>query len=287
MSLWRRTGGLRGAPTAADAELAGLFEHAPREPTASVAKMNNVDGLNATHQADLLSLPQDADGSRYSLVVVDVSTRRVGVAPLRTKSAAAVLAALQSIYDLDPVLNVPRRLECDRGKEFHGPFAAWLKAQGTSIRYGEPGRHRQQEMVESVNRILGRAIFIVQSARELESGRPDRNWVADLPPLVDAINKRLERPAPALPSKMVDPAPGEARLLDEGQLVQRVLDRPQGVLGNKLPPGGGKTGRRAQDPTFERRKRAIKLLILRPGMSPRYILDGLPDVSYARHELKA
>jgi hypothetical protein len=30
----------------------------------------------------------------------------------------------------------------------------------------------------------------------------------------------------------------------------------------------------------------IKLLLLRPGMSPRYILDGLPDVSYARHELK-
>ena len=64
-------------------------------------------------------------------------------------------------------------------------------------------------------------------------------------------------------------------------MVRRRLDRPQDILGNVL--SGVK---RAGDPTYETKIRKVEQQLIRPGMNVRYVLEGLPHVSYARYELQ-
>ena len=96
---------------------------------------------NNTHQADLLSLPNDK-GFKYLLVVVDISTKLVDAQPLRQKSAPAVLNAMKKIYDRG-ILKLPQRLEVDDGGEFKSTFHQYFKDKDIYIRRGKPGRHRQ------------------------------------------------------------------------------------------------------------------------------------------------
>lgn len=263
-------------------ELKNLFAAPLRKPKRALAVYNNADGLNSVHQIDLLELPQDPDGSRYALVVVDLATRRVAARPLASKTAAATAISLRDIYEHDSKLRIPRRAECDAGGEFHGSTASYLRDGGAMIRYGEPGRHRQQGMVERVNGLIGRAIMIRQSGQELLSGEPSREWVDDLQAIVAGINKRLERKPPKLPRDIPPPANAvEREILLENTLVRRRNDRPTGVLGDHL--GGA---HRAGDPTYETRTRRIEAVLLRPGIAPRYILEGLPSVSYGRWEIQ-
>lgn len=263
-----------------------VFKKELPKPETLVARYNNADGLNAVHQADLLFLSTDPRyKAKYALVVTDIATRRVAARPLATKTSMTVYKALHNIYTTDEKLRPPHRLEVDPGSEFKGAVKAYLE-KTTFIRPGIPGRHRQQGLVESVNRILGRAISIAQAERELTKGRTDKSWVKELPAFVEEINKRLERKSPPMPQSLPPPANDQDRtILDIGTEVRRILNEPQDVLGNKLSPSHSKTGLRAGDPTYETKKRRIVDLLLQPGMNPRYILEGLPNVSYARYEL--
>lgn len=264
-----------------------LYERPKREPAGLVADYNNAPELNSVHQMDLLQLPSDR-GRGYALVVYDVATRRTAARPLASKSAGAVLRALRDVYENDLHLRPPQRAEVDGGAEFRGAVAEYLREKGAVIRVGLPGRHRQQAGVEALNGVIGRAIFKAQAAREIETGRTSKAWVADLPGIIAAENRHLERKPPPPPSGALPP-PADAQdrvILDVGTMVRRVLDRPEDVLGRVLPPGRGKTGRRLADPTYERTPRPIVGLVLRPGMSPRYVLRGLPTVSFARYELQ-
>ncbi len=278
----RQIGVVGAAPLQDRDELAAVFEPAKRQPKGFVAALNNAGAANTTHQMDLLALPRDPDGSRYALVVADVATRRAAARPLRAKTADAVTKALRDIYTRDDVLKPPARAECDAGGEFHGSTAAFLEKAGAMIRYGEPGRHRQQALVERMNGIIGRAIMIRQSGQELLTGKPSTEWVDDLPRIVAELNRRIQRDPPPLPHDVPPPANAEDRdILLEGTLVRRKNDRPTGVLGNHLPGS-----QRAGDPTYETRGRRIVSQLIRPGSSVRYILAGLPNVTYGRWELQ-
>lgn len=265
-----------------------VFSQEKKKPKGLVAKFTDAESLNVVQQADILFLPKyPGTLKKYVLVLADLATRRVAARPLSSKSANSVMKALKDIYENDPKLRPPSRLETDKGSEFRGVARDWLESKGVYIRYGIQGRHRQQGLAKSINRILGRAISILQSERELQKGKTDRSWVSDLPDIVKEINKRLERDPVPSPTSLPRPANKEDTvILDIGTRVRRVLDRPQDILGNKLPEAGTKSGRRAGDQTYETRTRKIESVKLIPGQSPRYILEGLPEVSYARYELQ-
>ena len=106
--------------------------------------------------------------------------RRVAARALSFKSAKDTLKALKNIYKVDPKLSPPNRFECDNGGEFKDVTRTWLESQGTLIRYGEPGRHQQQGLAERVNGILGEKIMKAQAARELQTGKVNRQWVMEL-----------------------------------------------------------------------------------------------------------
>ena len=112
---------------------------------------------NHTHQADLLSLPNDK-GFKYLLVVIDISTKLVDAQPLRQKTAQTVLNAMKKIYERG-TLKLPKRIEVDDGGEFKSIFHEYFEDKDTYIRRGKPGRHKMQAYVERANQNLGTKIF--------------------------------------------------------------------------------------------------------------------------------
>ena len=251
-----------------------LFARPPRIPADHV----HVPVAGAVQQADLLQLPDDA-GHVYALVAVDLATRACDAEPIKGKSAASVLAGFKAIYARG-VLGPPLRLEVDDGKEFKGVVKKFFESKHTMIRVGRPGRHRQQSMVENLNRILGVAIFKRQTAQELITGEPSREWVSDLPLFVAAINKKLIRTPPA-------PIPANAEMTDgddilpEGTLVRVRLDRPVNAQDKKLHGGF-----RAHDIKWEIAPRKISQILFSPGEPIRYLVEGIPMTSFTRAELQ-
>ena len=287
MSSFYKHYGILPSPREPQDQLQNLFERQKRRPKRFVARYDSATEPNAIHQMDLLELPRDPSGAHYCLVVVDLATRHVALRALKAKAARNVSAALQDIYDTDPDMSQPQRMEVDAGTEFKGAVAEYLRESGTMIRVGEPGRHQQQGLAEHINGLIGRAIMIRQAGQELLTNKGSKEWVSDLPEIEKALNERLERDPPEQEAEYIPPANQEdGDILPEGTLVRRKLDRPQDVLGNVLSPGGGATHRRAGDPTYETKPRKIETIIFKPGMSVRYLLEGLPNVSYGRYELQ-
>ncbi len=231
------------------------------------------DKPNATHQADLLFLPDD-DGYRYALVVVDNATRITDAEPLKNKTNDDVKTALQKIYDRK-ILKIPQQLEVDPGTEFKGTVAKWLQENNVRIRVGKTARHRQQGLVERRIQIIGTAIHKRQAAEELLTSEPATAWVDDLPKIITAMNKKTKtQKFQQKPSKLPDeptfePGSDARHLLKQGTKVRVMLERPQGVQGDKLH---GKF--RSGDIRWSPNERVVKQILLNPGQPPLYLLDG-------------
>ena len=254
-----------------------LFKRPPRITPDHI----HVSVAGAVQQADLLALPQDGP-FKYALVAVDLATRACDAEPLKSKTAKEVLDAFKKMYLRGP-LTIPQRLELDGGSEFKSAVGKFFRDRGTFVRTSIPGRHRQQAMVENLNRILGTAIFKRQIAEELATGKQATAWVKDLPKFVELINAKLVRepPPPIDPSAKSFTGTKTPYILPEGQLVRVRLDRPQSVLGEKL---GGTF--RAHDIKWDPKPRAIVQTLIYPGEVIRYLVDGIPSASYSASQLQ-
>jgi hypothetical protein len=287
-------------------------------------QINSAIEPNEVQQADLLELPTDPNThDKYALVVVDLATRRVGAVAIESKSASTVALAFKKLYrdeaeladqprgasrvaegSLHP-LAPPRRLEVDSGREFHGAVSSYFGRQGTFIRRGRPGRSKQQGIAENANQIIGKLIFAVQHARELQARRDNREWVSILPAVVRVVNQRwelykgkIDRAAGKQQREIVAAAnqrgkeslpqctPGKGvwngtcNIVPIGTEVHVALDRAQTALGAPLM---GKP--RAADLKFEARKRKVTNILLIPGREPRYFVSGIGRTTFARGEL--
>ncbi|GAM23099.1 hypothetical protein SAMD00019534_062740 [Acytostelium subglobosum LB1] len=157
-------------------------------------------GLNMPHyqvfetglkqQADLLFLPDD-DGFKYALVVVDLGNRLTDAEPLKNISSAAVKQAFETIYKRG-ILVMPKQIQTDPGGEFEGETKKYFKDKGVFLRYGVPGRHRMQAMVEARNKTLGTVLMKRMTAQEMLTGETSKHWVEDLPKVIKAMNERFK-----------------------------------------------------------------------------------------------
>ena len=101
--------------------------------------------VNATQQADTCRMPLDK-GYNYFLVLVELACRRVDGEPLKDKEAQTVLDAFKIIHQRGRIIPPTHRLEVDSGTEFNNELVRnfFTKEIGVLIRFGQPGRHRQQ-----------------------------------------------------------------------------------------------------------------------------------------------
>ena len=143
----------------------------PKKDRDPPSRISQVYGPNQVHQADLLYLPYDADDKqapRLALVVVDVATRKADaepVTPIRRKKADGTkyryreadqtLKAFQRIYKRE-ILSFPKTmLQVDNGAEFKGKTKEHFEKKNVIVKYGLPGRSRQQAFAETVTKLLG------------------------------------------------------------------------------------------------------------------------------------
>ena len=102
---------------------------------------------------------------------------------------------------------------CRSGREFFGEVSRLLATHKVAVRRGQPGNHRQQDVVERFTRTLSEALFSSQCAKEMllaERGSSERSsaWVSRLPAVIKAITNtptRLtgKKPVEAIKGKSV------------------------------------------------------------------------------------
>lgn len=283
-----RKEGVTAKTSEISAWLKGNEDASQRYPTARRAALANksrtidVSTPNVLQHADILFLP-DVRGYKYALVVVDAASRYKAARPLKTKSAQAVLAALQDIYKRTP-LTWPSSVAVDDGSEFRGVVAKAFEAHDTSVRVAEPGDHSAQAFAEAANRVIGERIFGLQS----QTSRVF-DWPAKLQDIVDNLNGSVTRMTGMEPEKAVEkkevpqPAAGSQltkadkkraarpeEVLKEGTRVRVLLDdstQARDAEGKRL---AGR--RRRTDQTFSRAIFKVAEIRLVPGRPVEYRL---------------
>lgn len=157
-----------------------------------------IDIPNDTHQADILFLSYDDTGSskrykyKYALTLVDVASRYKASRPLRNKTGDDVLEALLDIYLHDEYLKTPRVLNTDSGSEFKNKyFKDWAQRNNVYLKYNLPSFHLA--FVENMNLQLAKKLYYIQSGKEIQSGKINREWVDNLPKIIKDMNNTRTR----------------------------------------------------------------------------------------------
>ena len=243
---------------------------------------------NATHQADLAEMPIDPKGFHYFLVVVEVAGKRVDAEPLKNKTAEKVLNGFVKIYQRGHIKPPTHRLETDSGSEFTNEQVRdfFLNSLGVMMRFGEPGRHRQQSYAERAIQAIQEPLLKRMTAQEMKTGVTSVEWSEDFLDIVKKVNEKWQRNPSTIPTGSPK-VTKKTDLLLEGTRVRIKLDDPISVLGNKLH-GKFRIGDIRWDPNI----RIIRKLILSPEQPPTYLLNGphgrlgVSRCAYTRKELQ-
>jgi hypothetical protein len=246
---------------------------------------NNIPRIeDYNFMADLIEMPETKNKNKYILVVVDLATNEFDIEPLKTKTAQEVIDAFKTIFKR-PYLNKPyASIRTDNGKEFdNNIFKKWADTEKIFHKFNIPYRHSQMANVESLNRQLERLFNGYMNAKEEQTGKLYKNW----DDITDEVRKGLNK----LRKKKV----GKFDINDYpffknyniprfkvGQAVHYKLDYPENALGHKQPTAKFRTG----DYRYSREPKQIKqILYMNDEPYFRYILDGLPNVSYSEYQL--
>lgn len=242
------------------------------------------------YTADLLSMPNDG-GYNYLLVVVDTITGETDASPLKTKDAESVLQGFKDIFAKGTPLTMPKwSMLLDPGPEFKNAIIhKYFSSNGVLVRYGKVDRSRQQALAEHRNKVIAKGLFQKQVGQELVTGEPSTAWVGDVQQVLDAINeyekekyklekqrenKRLKK-GMALPN--LQP---KVPILVVGTKVRVKLDKPKGVLGEKLHGTF-----RATDIKWNPEIRTIRNIILTPNQPVMYQVEG-ETTGFTRNQLQ-
>ena len=236
------------------------------------------------HQMDLLFLPEDESGNKYLLVITDIGSGKTDARPLKSKIGNGVLKAVQSVYSKGKYLKEPKFIHIDAGTEFNATKKYYLDEK-IGVRVASVGRHKQQSVVEAMNKIIGSTITKLQVHNEMIDGEIDRNWVEYLPTILDVINDeenlkaRTKPPKPPVDTVLCKKS--ECDVLEIGTEVRVALDYPKNIKNEK------QFGIfRAGDLRWSIKPHKIENVILLPNQPIRYIVSQIPNNTFSKYELK-
>jgi len=232
--------------------------------------------------ADLLFLPTTKEGYKFLLVVVDIANNEFDIEPLKNKEANSVLTALKTIFKR-PYLKMPyASIATDSGTEFMSSFHKYLYDNSIIHKRSVPYRHTQTANVESLNKQLGRAFIGYMNMKEEKSGKPYKEWTDILPMVRTKLNEFRKIPIPANPVyKMPDLSSNPKFKI--GDIVFYQLNYPQDALGNKQPTANFRVGDYRWSVAV---KKIVKVITMLDAPYFRYILEGMPYVSFSDMQLK-
>lgn len=263
---------------------------------------------NYNMMADILFLPTASFGFKYLLVVVDLATNKFDIEPIKNKEPITVLKAMKKCFTREYVKEPKFTIKTDSGNEFKGVFKKYLYDESILHKVALPHRHASMSVVETLNRQLGRLFNGYMNKKETESGKPYKNWTDVVPTVRELLNEVRERELPADINSYEYPVQEDLKevkvtVKDKkketvhteiqyqkikpkfriGQMVHRYLDHPKNALGKNQPTAQ----RREGDYLWQTEPKQIVQIITMGGRGPlyRYILEGLPSVSFTENQL--
>jgi hypothetical protein len=257
-----------------------LLKTPTKEPR-DIMPHTNAPIENASHQVDLLFLPDD-DGYKYLLVVVDIATRKVDAEPLKTKQAKDATKAMEKIYKRG-ILKTPLRLEVDSGKEFLGEFSKYFSRMLDVVKK-IVGRHRQQSVVETKNFQIGKILNTRMLVEEINNkGVVSRSWRDIVPKVVKLLNKYFaHNPEEIGIDDPIKTNKFSSTILPVGTKVRYQLDNPVEYVNEKKLTGKFRSG----DIRWSKTVHTITSFYLRPAQPPMYQLDDDTRVAYTKYQLQ-
>jgi len=252
-----------------------------QKPIFDSVKQNTFPQHGYNYMADLLFLPETTKKFKYLLCIVDLWSDEFDIEPLKTKESNEVLGAMKKIFTRSYIKEPKASIRTDGGTEFKGVFHKYLYDHSILHREAIPHRHQQLANVEKLNYILGRLFNGYMNTKEIETGKVYTNWTD----IIDIVRKRLNKirkkpdgnPYTNLMSSPID-TNAKFKIND---LVYRKLEIPYNALGHKQDTTKFRVGDYRWD---IKNPRKIKSILYYPN-NIRYILNELPNVSYAETEL--
>ena len=248
-----------------------------------------VTKVNQMHQADLLYLPHDKvyqNAYKYTLNVIDVTSRFKVSRPLKTKKASEVAASFADIYKKGP-LKYPQELHVDNGTEFKADVLKLMKERDVKVvSVTTKYHHNFTAFVERFNKSLAERLFKTQDAQELQNPTKDSKiWVKYLQKAVTRLNSEKTRMLGMTPTKAVG--------LNDVELKIKAYPKeevaPQDGLYRYLYQPGELEGgqqRRATDMIYSWNTFRLDKIVENLGERVLYYLsDGAPKRAFVREEL--
>ncbi len=245
---------------------------------------NEVFQKNAVCQCDLTYWPANPRGYKYLLGLVDVVDRSYDAEPLRFKTGTHIVEAFKRIFERNYIKPNFKILQCDPGAEFmNNQMKEYFNNKGISIRYGRTGRSNQQGSIEYMNKVVAKVLNSKMTLNELAEGKRDIKWTDGLRILIKKLNDDYKGEEKKISHFLEDVKRWKKKpLLKVGDMVHAPLEEPRDALTSKKFHGNFKTG----ELRYEKEKRKIVNVLLLPNSYPRYVLEGLPKVSFSSSELQ-
>lgn len=236
---------------------------------------------NYLHQGDLFFMPS-FKGYQYALVITDGHTKKVDAIPIKNKTSATIIKSFNKIYQKNGILEYPTIISFDAGTEFKNKEVKdYFTEHDVYIKYARTNRHRQQALIEAKNFTIGSNLNKIINAKELETGKTNKDWVQYLPKLIELINDNLPKPKIKAISETPMITKQNQNLLNEGDKVRVILDYPKGASDNKRLIGKFRAG----DLRWEKTPKEIEQVNIKPGYPPLYKIDGIKGTNYTRQQL--
>jgi hypothetical protein len=259
--------------------------------TVALIKGNN-------QQLDILYLPTTTFGYKYLLTACDLATNACDFEPMKHKTPTSVLIAYKKINTRVYIKRALVTITTDSGNEFKGEFGQYLTKHEIFHRITMPDRHRQTANIESLNKQLGRLINGYLNKIEVETGHIAKSWLPCLSIIREGLNKiRIIKTPDDINSYHYPVADGSYQVKKGKKLVDIYIDAkfkvgdmvyyksevPLNALGHKQNTKLFRVG----DIRYNLNPKKIIKVLNYPSPNPyRYMLEGIPNVSYTDKELK-
>lgn len=244
-------------------------------------------------QADL-QFWNDDRGYKYLLVIVDIKTKFIDIEPLKDKTQESIIQGCENIFKREYIYKktddgkivLPNIIMTDAGSEFGSKFVEWCEDHNITKKTSRAGRKQQTAVVEGFNlvisKILAIRVTLDQVNAKYKKGRHEqRHWVTYLPKLRIVLNDKEVNDS-LISNYFRFAKVHKSQILKIGDKVHVILEKPLDVNDNKLS-GKFRTG----DYRFDKKAHQITNRIYNLSGNPiRYVVDGYPNNTFARSELK-
>jgi hypothetical protein len=235
------------------------------------------------YMMDLLMLPETKEGFKYLLVCVDLGDSEFDIEPIKNKEPKTILEAFKKMFKRPYIKKPYASVQTDMGNEFKGVFHKYLYDESILHKQAVPNRHSQMSTVENLNKNIGRFLNGYMNTKEQQTGKTYKEWTDVLGTVRDLYNKHRKKKTEDIHNQKYSTAISNiVPKYEVGDIVYYISNTPLDALGKKQPTKTFRTGdRRWNIDTRE----IVKIVYPMGKVHHRYILEGLPNVSFTENEL--